>query len=520
MILEWNDVLSRQCERPSPSAPEQGGPILRRRAFAIVSAAMYDAYNSVEHIGESFLVSVPLAARPMATRPSEAAARHALALISSQKLSFDSALWKTLLRIPNGFSEIHGRVVGALVARRILADRADDGAGDLANNTYIYNGLPGFHKADPINPNQGYYGRRDQCRSVRRRQSRPVPGASSRRRHARRAIDVLQSEEYTHAYNEVLALGGDGSVDSPTDARRNRPRSASTGLRRTSRLGHSAAAIQPDCPHRGGQRAQHRGGECQTVALVNVAMADAGLTSWNNKYDDAFWRPVMGIRKGDLDENPDTEGFANWTPLGAPASNPGRAKSTSLRPSPHILRARHVRRRDISNPDSLLWTDDISFTFVSDELNGVTLDADGTARPLASRTFESFTEAKLENAQSRIYPASIGPSTATTASRPATKWPTTCRELFRDSSVCARRKIFTVLEGRVSKSETNATTIRLLNRSLLSVLVTPSAGQTASVGRTQSQTVDALMSQIGEDDAADERLLKGAAQGASRGPGD
>src|SRR5262249_44812390 len=36
-------------------------------------------------------------------------------------------------------------------------------------------------------------------------------------------------------------------------------------------------------------------------------------------------------------------------------------------------------------------------------LNGVTRDADGSTRPLVSRTFDSFTQAKLENAQSRIY---------------------------------------------------------------------------------------------------------------------
>src|SRR5262249_9356234 len=48
-------------------------------------------------------------------------------------------------------------------------------------------------------------------------------------------------------------------------------------------------------------------------------------------------------------------------------------------------------------------TDDISFTFVSDEFNGITRDANGEVRPLVARTFDSLTEAKVENAQSRIY---------------------------------------------------------------------------------------------------------------------
>ena len=49
-------------ERPLAFGSQQGRPILTR-AFAIVSAAMFDAYNSVERIGESFLVSVPLASK-------------------------------------------------------------------------------------------------------------------------------------------------------------------------------------------------------------------------------------------------------------------------------------------------------------------------------------------------------------------------------------------------------------------------------------------------------------------------
>jgi hypothetical protein len=47
--------------------------------------------------------------------------------------------------------------------------------------------------------------------------------------------------------------------------------------------------------------------------------------------------------------------------------------------------------------------DDIRFTFVSDEFNGITRDDDGTVRPRIPRTFDSFSEASEENGQSRIY---------------------------------------------------------------------------------------------------------------------
>src|SRR4029453_8438148 len=48
-------------------------------------------------------------------------------------------------------------------------------------------------------------------------------------------------------------------------------------------------------------------------------------------------------------------------------------------------------------------TDDIPFTFVSDELNGVTRDNTGKVRDLKPRSFNSLSEAEAENGQSRIY---------------------------------------------------------------------------------------------------------------------
>src|SRR5439155_7847227 len=63
-------------------------------------------------------------------------------------------------------------------------------------------------------------------------------------------------------------------------------------------------------------------------ALVNIAMADAGIVSWNGKYIDNFWRPVTAIRESDLgsgatglgDGTPDTVGDPTCTPSCSTAS--------------------------------------------------------------------------------------------------------------------------------------------------------------------------------------------------------
>jgi hypothetical protein len=48
-------------------------------------------------------------------------------------------------------------------------------------------------------------------------------------------------------------------------------------------------------------------------------------------------------------------------------------------------------------------TDNVTFTVVSDELNGNNRNPDGTVRPLIPQTFTSFSQAAAQNAQSRIY---------------------------------------------------------------------------------------------------------------------
>jgi hypothetical protein len=113
---------------------------------------------------------------------------------------------------------------------------------------------------------------------------------------------------------------------------------------------------------------------------------------------------VMGIRNGQDDENPDTIGVEDWTPLGAPASNPRVGETNFTPPFPAYTSGHATLGAAAFQVLARFYgRDDIAFNFVSDEFNGLTLDADGSTRPLIERNFSSLTEAKLENAQSRIY---------------------------------------------------------------------------------------------------------------------
>jgi hypothetical protein len=146
------------------------------------------------------------------------------------------------------------------------------------------------------------------------------------------------------------------------------------------------------------------------LALANVAMADAGIAAWDSKYHWDLWRPITGIRESDVgtgptglgDGNPNTVGDTTFHPLGAPASNlmgPNFTPPFPAYPSGHATFGGalfEVLRR-------FYHTDRVTFTFISDEFNGITRANDGTIRPLIPRTFTSFSQAEEENGQSRIY---------------------------------------------------------------------------------------------------------------------
>ena len=53
----------------------------------------------------------------------------------------------------------------------------------------------------------------------------------------------------------------------------------------------------------------------RAFALMNMAMADAGIAAWDAKYYYDLWRPIDAIRQADSDLNAATTGVATWMPL-------------------------------------------------------------------------------------------------------------------------------------------------------------------------------------------------------------
>lgn len=406
-ILEWNAVMIQadavDHSRPSPQNP---GPILASHAMAITSAAMYDAFNSIEPIGTPYLTVAPGAAGASIDAAVAQAAHDTLvALYPAQTVIFNAALAQTLRRVPDGPAEAQGIAVGQLVAARILQVRASDGAGGVGTPAYVPTSAPGFHNVDPTNPGQGFYAPHAEnvtpfaLTSV----DQFIPRALDDGTIAGRAA-FLQGQEYTLAYYEVFALGGNGTttptVRTPeqTIIARYWGYDGVPGLGTPPRLYNQIVRAVAE------QQNNTAADNARLFALVNISQADGGLVCWNRKYDDNFWRPILGIRAGNDDGNPVTIGVPNWTPLGAAVSNglPGQINFTPPFPA-YTSGHATFGAATFKILERFYGTDNITFTFVSDEFNGSTRDSDGTIRPMVARTFNRFSEAAFENAQSRIY---------------------------------------------------------------------------------------------------------------------
>ncbi|HEU5108476.1 MAG TPA: vanadium-dependent haloperoxidase, partial [Micromonosporaceae bacterium] len=218
----------------------------------------------------------------------------------------------------------------------------------------------------------------------------------------------MTGPEYTAAYNEVLQYGGEPSTHRTADQTEIGIYWAYDGtpsLCAPPRLYNQITTTIADL------KGTDAVGLARLLALVNTAMADAGIAIWESKYHYDFWRPITGIREADAgygptgagDGNPDTAGDPSYVPLCAPASNSnGGSNFTPPFPSYPSGHAgfggalfQTLRR--------FYGTDDIPFTFVSDEYNGVTEDNEGNPRPLRPRSFDTLSQAEEENGQSRIY---------------------------------------------------------------------------------------------------------------------
>jgi hypothetical protein len=115
---------------------------------------------------------------------------------------------------------------------------------------------------------------------------------------------ALTSAEYAADYNEIKVMGVfSGSARSADQSELALFWAGNTPL------DWNSTASQIDS-----ERSLSLSENAHLFALLNVAMADAGIACWDSKYRYVFWRPITAIRAGDTDGNPSTDPDPTWTP--------------------------------------------------------------------------------------------------------------------------------------------------------------------------------------------------------------
>jgi hypothetical protein len=373
-VLDWNAlVLDVQRVRGQGNPPAA-------RALAIMDGAVYDSVNAVSPTHIVFHVDArafPGAATASADAAAAQAAHdvaYALYTQPADRARFDELLTTHLAEVPDGQAETDGIALGQYVAAQMLAWRANDHSGDTViytpgtgpgvwqptprpNPTPPPAELPGLPAATPQWPSVTPFA------LASGDQFRPGPPPA------------LTSADYTAAYLEVKALGGNGTTTPSTRTPEQTEIAffwAGLGVS-NSGIGIWNQITQTVAVAHHLSLAEN----ARLFAEVNVASADAFIASFDAKYTYNFWRPVTAIRAADTDGNPDTVADSTWTPLITTPNHPSFISnhSTQSRAAAEALAA-------------FFGTDHVSFTAT---WAGV------------ERSFNKFTDAAKEAGKSRIY---------------------------------------------------------------------------------------------------------------------
>jgi vanadium chloroperoxidase len=427
-ILYWNDVaLEANKVSHSNGKGEQTGPPLSARALAIVHLAIYDAFAGASGNGAglaAYLPTLSAAPSPVSVDAAVASAAHTAlsALFPSQRATFDAK--RSGANLTGSAEEIqNGTMYGYTVGQAILADRSGDPGGETSFG-YVPSTARGRHRADPDNPAQGfgapYYGAEARCFAVTNRwglDKAPLPGDIA----YQQALHQVRIKGIAPELTGTLPAGS--AIRTPDETLRglfwayDGSPNLGTPPRLYNQIIRAVAQAQGNSPAE----------NARLFALVNTAMADAGILAWEQKYAHDVWRPVVGIREHDISMGPTGVGGnhltadsdPNWLPLGAPNTN-GMTDKTPVKnltpnfpayPSGHATfgaAAFGVTRLfyGVTAPgaDNLAKKQTTPLEFVSEELNGINKDNRGAVRPRHVRTFPDGLWGMIrENSLSRMF---------------------------------------------------------------------------------------------------------------------
>src|SRR2546426_779855 len=353
VVTDWNETtLATQdaiagAIRTPPAA----------RALAMVHVAIFDSVNAIDRKYPPYVVA-PLADRNASQEAAAAAAAHAVlvSLYPSRQATLDAAYAASLALIPDSSSKTEGISVGESVAALILALRSADGS--AVTLPYTLPPGPGIYQPDPAALFVAW--------------GRVTPFAlKSGSQFRAEGPPALSSDQYAADYNEVKHVGALDSVTRTPDQTQAalfwtpNMQIMCNDIARIAATAHQNSLIE----------------NARLFALLNLAIADTAIAAIDTKYTYNFWRPREAIHAGDADGNDDTIADPTWTPLVYIGVHPDYISQHSAVGG---AAARVLTR--------FFGTDHFRFSITT-----------STAPGGVFRSYESFSQAAQENANSRVW---------------------------------------------------------------------------------------------------------------------
>jgi|CXWL01.1.fsa_nt_gi hypothetical protein len=357
VVLTWNQTMLEAIRLDATPPP------IASRGMAMVSLAMYDTINAIEGT-PGYYVSLPAQAGTNADAAAASAAHRVLSyLYPGQQAFLDSQLAASLASIPDGAAKTNGITLGQSIADAIIAIRATDGWNDFVD--YVPGTQPGdWQQTAPMY---------DVALLPQWADLTPF-ALTSPTQFTPAGPPALTSQAYADAFNEVKALGSaTGSTRTPDQTQI--ARFWADGAGTFTPPGHWNQIAEQIALQQGNSLSAN----ARLFAELNVALADAGITAWNTKYADAFWRPVTAIQQADLDGNALTIQDPTWTSL------------LITPPFPEYVSGHSTFSGAAAEILTSLFGANVAFTTESLGLPGV------------QRSFTSFEQAAQEAGKSRIY---------------------------------------------------------------------------------------------------------------------
>jgi hypothetical protein len=358
VVADWNAIAVQAtltANRPGPANVID---------IAIVHAAVYDAVQAIEKRYESYYVEIPGASGSPVAAAAKAAHDVLINRFPDQSDFLNTTYQQYLLN--NGLSESDpGVAIGAKAAAGIIALRACDGSfPGTPPPPFIGGTAPGVWRPTPpgnLPMAVSWLGAVTPFTLTRPSQFRAEPPPA------------LTSSQYTKDYNEVKSVGTLNSSSRNADQ---------------TDLAHFYAGNTPVIWNRALRNiavahVDNIADSARLFALVDMAVADALISAWNDKTHYVFWRPITAIREGDNDGNPGTAGDSGWVSL---ITTPNYPDYTSG--------AVNFATTVTSVLEHFFETDHMAFSVTTTNLLPTVQD---------TRTYHRFSDAAQEVVDARVY---------------------------------------------------------------------------------------------------------------------